>query len=235
MNLQTVTNGVGNNETTNSIISTDEGGYTEYGIWSKMDANGFESSNTGTKVKVGNGEVTFSENAYLNQIQLLLSQYGRYLSVSADPNHILQYTSNVNVAHTEIAFEEPTGYMGTFVFPDIGNNSEIVATREWISANISGSGITTVTGIAPITVADDGSGGKIIGINKSDIEHDGYLSYADWNIFNDKLTDSPSDGVQYIRKNGTWESLGNVEYSINKDNSTPITNSSYTYPTSRFF
>ena len=34
---------------------------------------------------------------------------------------------------------------------------------------------------------------------------DGYLSMGDWATFNGKLSDAPSDGNQYARKNAAWD------------------------------
>ena len=46
--------------------------------------------------------------------------------------------------------------------------------------------------------------GTTIQVTKADTTHSGYLFSTDWNTFNGKLSDAPSDGTIYGRQNGSW-------------------------------
>jgi hypothetical protein len=66
----------------------------------------------------------------------------------------------------------------------------------------SGGTVTAVTASSPL--ASSGGTTPNITIQQASGSQAGYLSSTDWTTFNTKLSDAPSDGTTYGRKNGAW-------------------------------
>ena len=77
------------------------------------------------------------------------------------------------------------------------------ATWSVVPASVPSSRSISTT--SPLTGGGDLSADRTLAIAQATSIADGYLSMGDWATFNGKLSDAPSDGNQYARKNAAWD------------------------------
>jgi hypothetical protein len=92
----------------------------------------------------------------------------------------------------------------------------------------------SISTTAPLSGGGDLSANRTLAIAQSDTSNPGYLSAADWNTFNGKLSDAPSNGTTYGRLNGAWSAVPALGFTpenvANKSTGTSLGTSDTSYP-----
>jgi hypothetical protein len=81
-----------------------------------------------------------------------------------------------------------------------GGNGLSIAAGQVLSLGLAAGGVTGALSGMDWTTFNN----KQAALVAADSTHNGYLTMADWSTFNGKLSDAPSDGSTYGRKNGAW-------------------------------
>ena len=123
-------------------------------------------------------------------VDTILPQAG---SGSASAYTTAPLTGNGAVA-TPIAMPQATASISGY----LGNT-------DWSTFNTKVATSRTITTTAPLTGGGDLSSNRTVSMPLATTAVSGYLGNSDWATFNGKLSDAPSDGVAYNRKNAAWE------------------------------
>ena len=149
--------------------------------------------------KIGTTETTYQVSG-----QYLQSTEVEYEVTYANPNVYTMASSSSRIV-LRLYGQAAGGTRSCEVY--VGDEADSHIQLPSVPATITTGNLTEAT--SSIFTITNGTGavigsGTTIQVTKADTTHSGYLFSTDWNTFNGKLSDAPSDGTIYGRQNGSW-------------------------------